>query len=290
MSVVNNINLFISVIFETIRRVGWGRIWLLLLGYFGLQFLVLLAHWKFLSPVFYSPVIAWLHVVNSLPEFLLAPGAAPLFTHYPDHYIVLPTIYNWGKLAVALLFEGLVMGGAAILFRNAFFLADGDRPLPLRDAFRHWPKLLAVWLILNFVIMAVNIGLPMLLGDLLSSNPRRQLVFEFGLIPLIYAFVLGMFYFTFPSIVIMGDSVFGAIVRSFRVFVRRPFASFFMALMVLVMPLLMSSMASRSHDIIQKFQPELVVFLLMAGLFVEMVAYFFWAGTSTKYLLEVYEQ
>lgn len=290
MSVVNNINLFISVIYDTIKKIGWGRIWLLLLGYFGLQFLVLVAHWRFLSPVFYSPMIAWLHVVDSFPELLVPSGAAPLFTHYPDQYLVLPTIFSWGKMLVALVFEGLVMGAAAILFRNAFFHADGDHPLPLRDAFRYWPRLLTVWLVLNLIFLAINVGLPMLVRDFLIANPRRQLGFQFGIIPLIYALVLGMFYFVYPAIVVMGDSALGAIGRSIRVFARRPFASLLMAILVLVMPVLVSALASRSHDIIQKFQPELVVFLLMAGLAVEMVAYFFWAGTATKYLLEIYEQ
>ena len=290
MSVVNNINLFISVILDTVKKMGWGRIWLLLLGYFGLQFFVLVAHWKFLSPVFYTPVIAWLNIVALLPGFLLPAGATPLFTHYPDQYLVLPAVFNWGKMAVALVFEGLVLGGVAVLFRNAFFHADGDRPLRLADVIPLWPRLLGAWLVLNILFLAVNTGLPMLMRDVLLSNPRRQLVFEFGAVPLVYTIVLSMFFFTIPSIVIMRDSLFGAIGRSFKIFVRRPFASFIMAALVLALPVLMSSLASRSYDVIQKFQPELVVFLLMAGLFVEMVGYFIWAGTSTKYLLEIYEQ
>ena len=290
MSVVNNINLFISVVFDTIKKTGWGRIWLLLLSYFGIQLLVLVAHWKFLSPVFYTPIIVWLNVVSYLPNALLAAGAAPLFTHYPDQYLVLPAIFSWGKMLVALLFEGLVLGVATIFFRNAFFHKDGDQPLLLVKAVRLWPRLIVAWLVLNVCFLAVNAGLPMLFQDLLLSNPRRQLAFEFGVVPLLYALVLGLFYFTIPAMVLMGDGVFRAIGRSFSIFIRRPFASFLMAAMVLTMPILVSSMASRSNDIIQKFQPELVVFLLMAGLFVEMLAYFFWVGTSTRYLLEFYEQ
>ena len=48
--------------------------------------------------------------------------------------------------------------------------------------------------------------------------------------------------------------------------------------------------AARSVDIVQKFQPELVAYLLLAGLVAEMIAYFFWMGVGTRYLVEIYEE
>jgi hypothetical protein len=51
-------------------------------------------------------------------------------------------------------------------------------------------------------------------------------------------------------------------------------------------PYLLSRIAGRSEQIVWNFRPELVYWVMLAGLVVELVANFFWMGTAVRFLLE----
>lgn len=290
MSLVTNINQFLAAILDTFKKLGRGRIWLWLLSYFGLQALVLIAHWQWLSPVFHGPISTWLAIAKVLPDTLLPDTSLTLFKHYPQHFLVLGAVFTWAKTIIALLFEGVVLGAIAILFHNAFLTPEGEPPIAVASVWAAWPKLIGAWLILNLCFIAINLGLPGLFGDLLAKNPRRQLALEFGVIPAAYTIILALFLVTIPAITTLGDGLFQALGRSLRLFGRRPFAMLFFAALILVLPLMIAGAAARSVDIVQKFQPELVAYLLMLGLVAEMIAYFFWMGVGTRFLLDIYEE
>ena len=290
MSLVTNINQFMAAVLDTFKNIGRGKIWLWLLGYFALQALVLLAHWQWLSPVFHGPITVWLSVAKFLPDLLLPDTSLILFKHYPQHYLVLGAVFTWAKTIIALLFEGVALGAAAILFHNAYLAHEGERPIAAGSVWSAWPKLIGAWLVLNLCFIAINIGLPGLFAELLAKSPRRQMVFQFLVIPGLYTVVLSLFFVTIPAITTLGDGLFKDLGRSLRLFGRRPFAMLFFSVLVLVLPMTVATAASRSVDIVQKFQPELVAWLLMLGLFAEMLAYWFWMGAGTRFLIEIFEE
>ena len=49
---------------------------------------------------------------------------------------------------------------------------------------------------------------------------------------------------------------------------------------------LISAIMGRSEYIIERFRPEMVYWLLIVGLVVDMLANFFWIGTATRFLLD----
>ena len=55
---------------------------------------------------------------------------------------------------------------------------------------------------------------------------------------------------------------------------------------VLVFPFLLSVLAGQPGEIISRFRPELVYWLLLFGLIAEMFANFFWMGTAVRFLAE----
>jgi len=290
MSLVTNINEFLVAVLDTFKSIGRGRIWLWLLAYFGLQALVLLAHWQWLSPLFHGPITVWLTAAGYLPDVLLPENTMVLFKHYPQHYLVLPAVFTWAKTLLALVFEGVVLGAIAIMFHNHYLTPEGEPPIKVKSVWSAWPKLVGAWLVLNVIFIAINVALPNVLADVLAASPRRQMAFEFGVIPLLYTIVLALFLVTIPAITTLGDSLPRALGRSLKLFFQRPFALLILAFLVLVLPLMIASAAARSVDIVQKFQPELVAWLLLLGLFLEMLAYFFWMGAGTRYLIEIFEE
>jgi len=68
--------------------------------------------------------------------------------------------------------------------------------------------------------------------------------------------------------------------------VKNPFTCFFLSLIVLAVPILIAIINSRSAEIVQKFKPELVYWLLLVGLVVDIFLYLFWMGTAVRFLVD----
>ena len=69
-------------------------------------------------------------------------------------------------------------------------------------------------------------------------------------------------------------------------FVRRPFVCFFLATLVLALPVFIAALSSQTSDIVDKFRPELVYWLVLFGLLAEVPANFFWMGAAIRFLAE----
>lgn len=67
-----------------------------------------------------------------------------------------------------------------------------------------------------------------------------------------------------------------------RIFAGNPFTCFFLSLVVLAALISISIIVSRSAEIVEKFKPELVYWLLLAGLAADVLYYFFRMGTTVS--------
>ena len=56
--------------------------------------------------------------------------------------------------------------------------------------------------------------------------------------------------------------------------------------MVVASQTIVSAAAGRPVTIIEKFRPELVYWVLLAGLGFNLIASFFWMGTAVRFLIE----
>ncbi len=278
MSLVNSINRFISIFLDTFRQLGRGRIWLVLFGYFVVNWVVLYAHFDFLNPIFHGPVKAWVHLVDSQ----LASG----FTHYPGHFLLLPHFFDWAKFFIGLVFEGLVLGTIAIIFFDSFLEVEKEERLPFSTALKAWPHLIIGWILINGLMLAVTLILPNYFEDWLFGSPRRMIVFQYGIVPGIYTFILAVFYFLIPSIIVFGENSMQALRRSVSIFIRNPFTCLFLSFFMLVPIILVSFASGQPGVIVEKFKPELVYWILLFGLVVDAIVYFFWMGTAVRFLVE----
>jgi len=278
MNFVRTINRLISLFVDTFRQVGRGRIWLVLLVYFLLNWLVLYAHYKALSPLFYGPMKLWVGLFGA--------REATGFFHYPGHFLVLPFLFDWARMAVGLIFEGAVLGLVSLLFFDAFLEVKKPEASPYKLIRSSWLHLILGWLLIYGAMLALALWLPSVFGSWMQGSPRRMLAVEALLIPGVYTILLAALYFVIPSIAIYGDNVWEAVKRSLGLFRANPGTCLVLAFAVLIGQVVVSMVAGRPVTIIEKFRPELVYWVLWAGLVVNALASFLWMGTAVRFLIE----
>ncbi|MEW6413421.1 MAG: hypothetical protein AB1483_13275 [Candidatus Zixiibacteriota bacterium] len=276
MRLLDSINYFLSLFLETLSQVKRGRIWSLLLAYFALQWLVLFAHDRFYSPAFFGVIHLWVNAIDS--------QNAVGFMHYPGHFAVLPYFFGWAKFVVSALLEGSVLGAVSILFYRGL---PGDNARPKVNSAQMpflWLQLTLAWLAINGLILLANLYLPALLSPLLTNSPRRIIVFQYLFMPGLYIVIVALFYFSISYCALYGASVWTALKRSLQIFWNRPIMCLCLAAVILAAPVLMSIIGQQQNIIINKFYPELMYWVLVVGLAVDAVVYFFWMGTAVRFL------
>ncbi len=278
MKVIDSINRTIGLFIETMRQIGAGRIWLWLLGYFALSWLVLYAHYDFTSMLFYGVINAWTGLFGN--------RSATGFTHYRGHFLLLPYFFEWAKIVLSVLFEGLVLGAAAILFYERFVQVDEDDRFTFRSLSRSWFFLAIGFVIINGALLGFNELLSAMLRPVIQYSPRRVLAFNWIIVPGMYAVILGMFLYVLPAVAIYRENVLAAIGRSIRLFFRNPVTSVLTAAIVILPPLILSNLIANPTTIVDKFSPELVYWLLLLGLIIDVAANFLWMGMSVRFLVD----
>lgn len=278
MSLIGSINRFLDLFIDSFRELGRGRIWLLLGGYFAVQWLILYAHVHFASPLVWGWMKVWLglfpdHIANG-------------FKHFPGHYLTLPYLFDWARFAIGLLFEGVVLGGVAMLFFDGMLDTPKSDRLSLKLLGPSWIHLVLGWLVLNGLMLAFAVVLPGWLESWLEGSPRRQLFVQLGVIPGIFVVLLALFYFIIPSVALFGENAWQATRRSLRLFFRHPISMLVLSGLILVGPVATSAIAGRSGLIVDKFHPDMVYWVLLAGLVVGTLASFFWMGTAVRFLID----
>ncbi|MDF1543900.1 MAG: hypothetical protein P1R58_02220 [bacterium] len=276
MSALASVNRFIGLFVDSLARLFSGRIWALLAGYFVVQAFLLYAFYDFTSPLFYAPVRWWIS--------LFGDQAAIGFTHYPGQFRLLPYFSGWAKFYVGLLLEGLVLGLVARQFALYFV---GEERLPEnrpKVSAKLWLNLSLGWLVINGLIVIAATLLPDLLQNQIMGHPRRELLFEFLLLPSLFVVITALFLFVIPIQIVQGIGFLRAVSRSFRLFLENPINTLFMSGLILSGPILVSFVTSRPSVIVERFRPEMVFWVLLAGLAMEMVANFLWMGSTVKFL------
>ncbi len=278
-NLIENLNRFIALFAETLGQFRRGRIWLILIAYIFLQVLVLLAH-----RYFYSPWCAWF----VQPWLALFPEPmASGFTHFPDQYLLLPTFFGWAKLVIGLSVEGLVLGALALILYDGFLGGDREEQLSLRLLLPSWLTLSLAWFILNGLMLVAGTYLPDLMAGTIEGSAKRQFVFYFGLLPGIYVLILTPLYYVIPSVAIWGETLAQAVSRSIQVCIHRPFTTLSLAVVILAGPVAMSIVEMRVDVLVDKFNPEMVFWLMAGELLLESLISVLWMGTAVRILVDM---
>jgi hypothetical protein len=278
MTLISGINRFIGLFVDSLRQIGRVRIWLMLIGYFVVTWFVLYMHYAFTSPVFYGLVSGW--------TALFGQQEATGFSHYPGHFLMLPYFFGWAKFFIGLVLEGLVLGVVARQFFIGFAGADNNPGFPSRSILASWGHLIMGWLLLNGLILLISFKLPQIVAPLIQYSPRREMLFEFAVMPFIYVLIFALFFTVIPMLSLYRINVFIAAKRSLLVFFRNPLTCLFLSGFIMLGPIVISFVTSRPAQIVDKLRPELVYWVLIIALVVDVIANFLWMGTAVRLIID----
>ena len=276
MGFIDKLNRLIELYLSTIRNAGKIGLWIPFFVYSVLQFLLLWLLTSYVNPSIY-PVL-------SPPLGLAAGKQAPLFSHYPALFLMLPMIFQWGKLILGVLFEGLASGITALMFATAFSKSN-EINSPYKTSISRWPQLLIAWTCITAFLLVVNWLLPDIFAGLLQSSPRRIVAFEI-LMQLFTVLLYSIFVYAVPAIVVYDKGVWQAFAVSMRFFARYPIFSFFLAFIPFLISVPTTYLSSKSSVIVDKFSPELVFYILLIGIVADLLVNFFTTGAVVKFLVE----
>ncbi len=278
MNPIDSINRLIAIFLDTLRQIGAWRIWLWLLVYFILQSLMLLVHESFQMPQFYELTRLWTSIFGSEVE--------KGFTHYPGHYMLLPYLFYWAKMALGLLVEGFILGGVALMFYERFVQVDAEDKFTVKRLLRSYVHLVLAYFCINGILIGANMLVSSSIGDILAGSPRRVFVYEWGVLPVFDILLVAMLLFVIPSIAVYHENIYRAFIRSLRIFFRHPIFCFILTALLLSVQVIFSNLTSNPSKLIELFRPELIFWILFFGLIIDLFIHYFWMGTSVRYLID----
>jgi hypothetical protein len=266
---------------QTFRQMGRFSLWTPLLIHGILAVILVLMHYYLFSSVSGSLVESWTRLINS--------DAAPIFYHYPNHFAVMPYFYGTARLVINVFTEALLFG---IVIDLLIAVYRGEKPVFMQSvgrAFRRYFQLTVVWLVLIAILYFINKYFNPFIEDVigysLQGAPRRQFLAQTG-IRIITVLIYSIWIFVIPSIMVGGVSFWNTVSRGFRMFLAHPFVAFGIVLIPYLIGLLPSWILTDPAKIVSNFYPELVFYLLLVSIGVDVVVNFILLGTSLKFYMD----
>ncbi len=273
MTLLGKVNSFILTYSEGLKSFKRFGLWLPFLVVALLQVIVL-----FILVSFFSPLLAWILV----PVLKGAYGEAVL--HYPNFYLFLPAVFNRANIIAGLLLGVVLDGAAALMFCDHF---SGNRISflgGLRAALSKYWRLFVLGLLGLPVILVMRIPF-LLLGDVVTESPRRELALEVGCMILGVTYA-GIFAYAVPGVIWRGKKTLAAIADSWRIFVGNFFSTFLFISIPLAISFPVNMLKRQGSVLITKFNPEIVIWLAVLGVFVSIFVSFLRSATLMKFYLE----
>ena len=266
---------------QSLRLMGRFTLWLPLLIHGLIGFLLLQMFYYMFSPVFGSLAVAVSRLINET--------FAPALSDYPGQFIALPYFWGtsrfWVNIVIEALLFGMVVHGMIKIYSGEK-VSFGDS---LKSTLQKYFQITIVWAFLSLLLYVINMHaadvINSVLGISFTGSPRRRMVLELG-IRLITVLFYALFIFIIPSIMAGGERFGSAIKRGFGVFFRHPVAAFSIILIPYLIGFLPSWLATKSDKIVANFNPEMVYYLLIVSIIVDVIVNFILLGTSVKLFID----
>jgi len=266
---------------QTFRQARRAVLWTPLLLETLVALLLALIHLYIFSPITGPLIKAWIGIAGS--QF----GDA--YFHYPAQYALMPYFLGTARLLVNAFIEGFLFG---VVIDMLMALYRGERPLLMTSfgqALKRYLPLTVAWLVVVAILYLVNRYFTTIIQDVfgysLQNAPRRQVAADFslrGVTILIYS----VFVFLLPSIMAGGVSFVAAVKRGLAMFFRHPFVAIGLVLLPYLIGFLPSWATSDPNRIVVNFSPELVFYLLLISIGLDVIVNFLLLGTAVKFYMD----
>lgn len=281
MNLLDKVNVFTLTYLEVFRSFKRFGLWLPFFVHALLQIIIL-----FILLSFSFPLLAWVFV----PILKGVYGEAIL--HYPNFFLYLnasptwwlPGAFNLTSVIMGLLF-GIVLDGAAAFMFCSYFAGKGVSFFGgLRAAFSKYWTLLVLGVLGLPVILVMKVPF-LLLKDMVAGSPRRGFALDVGcmILGVMYA---GIFAYAVPVVIWRGKKTMAAIRDSWRIFIGNLFSTFLFIFIPLIINFPINILKGQSPALISKFNPEIIIWIMVFGVVLSVFADFLRLGTIIRFYLE----
>lgn len=266
---------------QTFRQVTRVKLWIPLLIQALLMLILAVMHLYIFAPVI-SPIIkVW--------TGLFRPELADAFFHYPAQFVFMPYFFGQAQMIVNLILEAFLFGIVIDLF---IALYHGQKPVfmtSIGHALRRYFQLMLVWFVVLGVLYLINTYffdfVEKFIGYSLQAAPRRRVAAEF-LLRAITVVVYAVCIFLLPSIMAGSASWMHRIKRGFAVALRHPFIAIGLVLIPYLVGFLPSWALSNASTVVSNFSPDLVFYLILTSVGLDVILNFFMLGTAVKFYMD----
>ncbi len=278
MTALEKLNFFLSTYGRMFVALFNVRLWPPFLLYLIVMVLIVLAVQSMFSPL----LSGWL---IPLATWLVGDGVL----HYPQHLALLPYTFQMFNLVPSLLLESLLTAAGVLMFAAYFRQQSPQFGGSVRDASRHYTKIVVIWLVNVVLVYLLFKFLPGLFRSFVVGSPRREIALMLGMQGL-SALLSALFIYAIPYLVVRGRSLGASFTGSFSLFFKHFFTTyFFVAIpqfvtMVLVIPLQSAS------TLVLRFNPGIVVLMTYGMAILFALASFYTTGSIVRFFLETSEE
>lgn len=201
----------------------------------------------------------------------------PVYMHYPFFYELLPRLFYYAKIVLSI-FIGSVTSGTAVL---AIAQAVQSKQVVLKDIFRQVLKrYLSLILLTTILFVSVHFLMKqpaeLLIGyfraghsKLLFLGPKFWITQAVPVLNFIFAvFFQGLFVFSIPYVVIRGKKFLPALGRGIVLFFKRFVPTMVVVTVPMILYIPVTMLRGNISFLAEKFTPEIVGLVLLAGIVV----------------------
>jgi hypothetical protein len=244
--------------------------------------------------LYLAVTILLVYMIQSMFSPLLSGWLIPLVIavsseqvlHYPQHLVMLPSVFQWLNVVPSLLVESVLMATAILMFAAYF---GGKKPRfrdSLKEAFQHYPRIVLVWFVNFVLVLVLFLVLPELFRDFTVGSPRRQMALTVGMQGL-SALLTSLFIYAIPLLTIARESLAGAFLGSFRLFFRNFFTTYLLVVIPQILIMAVSLLLQNYDTIIDKFHPRVMLGLTYFYGMCLVFTNFFVFGAIVRFLLRI---
>lgn len=248
-------------------RLADGRAWIPFLALAAVQLLLLgllLSFHRSSAAGIALPVVRWIG------------GEAA--THYPTFFSYLPAIFERLDLAVGILLASLAEGAATLLFARAFGYATPNGVWG--TALRRYPALLLYSAALTAIVFATLALQQLVPQDVLLGSRAARWGTRLGFL-LVFIVIQSLLVYGTAYIVLRGSNGLVAMARSLRLASGRFLTTMALVALPVLIQYPLAYLRTRGDLLTEKLDPELMAWVLGAGIVVQMLVGFLLIGSIT---------
>lgn len=209
--------------------------------------------------------------------------------HYPNFFYIMAPLYNQINLLISGLLGIIVIGVATHLFGVKIREDKLSLSNALKATMPKYGVLLIIWIIESALTLAMIIGVPQVLNNLLQPDYTLSRIINLA------GFLLGIgvasvFAYTTMLIVLDDQKLIHTISQTFLIFKKNMFTSFLLVAVPTFFYFPISYILKETDLLISKFSPEIVVVVLGTGIFISFLSSYFQIGTITQFYIFINEK